>query len=73
MKTNIFNFKMIVEDLLDQMTSAELWPVLLLTIPYAPEIQGMINPMTMALHGFMERERRAMEMLTKEHPDEDLG
>lgn len=30
--------------------------MLLFTVPYAPWFQGLISPLTIALHGFMEKE-----------------
>jgi hypothetical protein len=52
-ENSFLRFKLLVEELLDQMTSAEVWPVLLFTIPYIPWFQGLLNPLTIALHGFM--------------------
>ena len=70
MNDTFFQFKCIAEDLLDQMTSGEVWPVLLLTVPFYSTLRGYIHPLTTVVHGFMHREAKLTEKLP---PEDDYG
>lgn len=62
-----------MEELLDQMTSAELWPVLLLTVPYMPWYRGLVHPLTLALHGFMEKENTLNQQRSGRNDGDELA
>lgn len=68
---SLFTFKLVVEEMLNHMTSAEVWPVLVLTVPYAPWLRGLINPLTIALHGFMEEEHVLQQSKEKDDGSEN--